>query len=195
MSASIGEVVPCLKDANWGLEEWTLKRPLWRGQTSRLMPSVAWGWDSPHTFEFLNQNSLADHGVGLSFIEGTALRNLRKRKTTWVPLDIKLGWFKRARFLVCGDDFLAAEKILDADFMTEAQKTLRARGLLVGIPRRSMLFAMDGEAGVDRVAAFMAAILGQFQSQESAPITPALFAVQNGATSSSSPAATPANAT
>lgn len=178
--SSVGDVVPCLKDPNWGLEEWTLKRPLWRGQNSPLMPSVAFGWDHPHTFEFLNRNSLAEHGVGTAFLEGTAIRNLCKRKTTWEPLDIKLGWFKRARFLVCGDDYLAAEKILDPAFMNEAQRRLGANGLLVGIPRRSILFAMDAEAGVDRVGAFMAAILAQFESQESAPITPALFAVRNG---------------
>lgn len=51
----------------------------------------------------------------------------------------------RARILPCAHDFLAAERILDTDFLKEAQRTLRARGLLVGIPRRGRLLCIDGE--------------------------------------------------
>jgi hypothetical protein len=82
--------------------------------------------------------------------------------------------------LACGDDFLAAERILDPGFMREAQTRLKARGLLVGIPRRGLLVVTDGEGGVDRISPFVTMVSMQYHRAES-PIGPALFAVKDGA--------------
>jgi hypothetical protein len=62
----------------------------------------------------------------------------------------------------------------------DAQRRLGARGLLVGVPRRGFLIAMNGEADAKKVQAFAAVLVSQFQSGESAPITPIALAVKDG---------------
>ncbi len=64
--------------------------------------------------------------------------------------------------------------------MREAEKRLRARGLLVGVPRRGLLLAMDGEAGVERGTPFVVLVMKQFQAMETAPISPLVFGVKDG---------------
>jgi hypothetical protein len=144
------------------------------------MPWVGFGYDRPHTFEFLNRDALATLGRSLDDLEREALRNLHRRRATWERVDVKLGLFKKLRIMACGDDFLSAERILDVTFMREAQDRLRARGLLVGIPRRGYLVAMDGEAGAERATPFVSLVAMQYREPESAPISPLVFALKDG---------------
>jgi hypothetical protein len=170
-------VYPCLKENDWAGHEASLCRPLWSGRASQFMPWVAFGHDHPHTFQFLSKNEGTQDAIQL---EREAVRNLRLRQVEWTDVAVKLSFFKKLKMQVCQGDFLAAERILDAGFMTQAQTTLNARGILVGIPVRGMMFAMDGEAGADRITAFVALVASQYRAAESAPISPAVFAMKDG---------------
>lgn len=172
-------ILPCLKEARWGSTE-KLARPLWRAAASPHMPWVGFGYDRPHSFEFLGRDSMAELGRYLDDIEREAVVNLGKRSASWQPTKVKLGFFKRLTILACGDDFLAAERILDTAFMREAQRQLQARGLLVGIPRRGLLLAIDGEQGVKGAGPFATMVSAQFHGGESAPISPAVFGMKDG---------------
>ena len=179
--ASDASLLPCLKDARWPGREDAVCRALWQLESSPYMPWLAIGYDHPHTFEFIANKQLATlHTTGQA-LETRALANLRRRTATWQPLDVDAKDGKRLRMLVCSDDYFAAERIVDADFMTQAQRTLGARGLLVGIPRRGILMATNGEQDPDLVTGFGGAVAGQFSRGETAIISPMLFAVTDGA--------------
>jgi hypothetical protein len=171
-------LVPCLKEPAWPGRDSVVARPLWR-EASPYVPWVALGYDHPHTFEFLNREQ-APADKTPSELERDAIRNLRKRPATWQELDVKLGWFKKLKMLVAVDDFLTAERILDTGFLLEAQRKFGAPGLFVGIPRRSFLIVTAVDTNAEKVSAFGAVAATQFQSGESAPITPTLFTTKNG---------------
>lgn len=180
MSTPPMPVYPCLKENSWQGHEDSLCRPLWSGRASEFMPWVAFGYDHPHTFEFLSKAQVKEGPQDANQVEREAVRNLRLRKVEWTEVSVKLSFFKKLKMQVCQGDFLAAEKILDVGFMRQAQTALKARGILVGIPVRGVMFAMDGEGGTDRITAFIALIASQYQSAESAPISPAVFALKDG---------------
>ena len=159
-------------------------RPLWTGERSPHIPWVAFGFDHPHSFEFLGRKRLEQLGKTDEIVEREALANLKARAGSWQEVSVRLGWFKKLRLQICADDFLAAERIMDATFMGEAQRKLKAPGLMAGIPRRGLLVVMNAGEAIDDVkktAALVAFVSGQFHGGEAAPISPAIFAIKDGA--------------
>ena len=172
------EILPLLKDAAWPGREQSVCAPL-TDLPIQDQPLVTFGWDRPETFEMLGrQDPLA---ANLDVLRAAAAANLKKRAGSWQPIEIKLGLFKTGRFLVCGDDFLAAERILDPDFLMQAQRTLDAKMLAVGIPRRGIIMAANGAQSSELLQRFLAAVAGQFHRGEAPPITPTVFGVVDGA--------------
>lgn len=155
-------------------------RRLWTGEPSVYMPWVAFGYDHPHTFEFLSTQSFNETGETLEDLEVDARRNLSDRRASWELIAVDLGDGRTLRMLSCSDDFLSAERILDRDFMRTAERRLGARGLLVGIPRRGVMLATAIDDDGRKVMAFGKATATQFAGGESAPITPILFALKDG---------------
>jgi len=170
------DILPLLKPADWNLKDKMVCRPLAK-LGARALPLVAYGYDRPNTFEILGR----EHRDAASpdQLDRPAREHLRARKASWETITIKLGWFKKLHFLACGDDFLAAERILLPDFLQAAQKQLRTKMLAVGIPRRGMLMACDG-TNKDAVQHFCAAVAGQYHRAESPPITDTVFAAEDG---------------
>ena len=171
-------ILPLLKPADWDLHDDMVCRPL-AAFPARDMPFVAYGWDHPHTFELLSRERA--HGATPASLDPIALAHLRRRAGSWERVDIKLGLFKKMRFLVCGDDFLAAERILDADFLRDAQRQLGAKMLAIGIPRRGMLMVCDGARSQEDLQRFCQAVAGQYHRAESPAITATVFGVVDGA--------------
>lgn len=176
----MSELLPCLKDADWPGSDATVARLLWNGEQSDYMPWVALGYDHPHTFEFLPRATLAEMGKSEQEVERDALRALRERPAAWEPWDVKLGFFKKLKMLACGNDYLAAERILDPVFMREAQQRLKAKMLLAGVPRRGALMVTDAKQDKQKLKHFLAIICQQFAEGGSPPISPAAFAVDDG---------------
>jgi hypothetical protein len=171
-------ILPLLKPADWNLRDDMVCRPLAAFPASG-MPFVAYGWDHPHTFELLAHGGA--NGATPASLDPLALRHLRARSASWDRVDVKLGWFSKLRLLVCTDDFLAAEHILDAEFLREAQRQLRAEMLAVGVPRRGMLMVCDGARPKEDLERFCAAVGGQYHRAEAPPITSTVFAALDGA--------------
>ena len=174
-------LLPCLKERAWAGREHAVCRVLYAKTASAYMPWVAVGHDHPASFEFITTQSFATIQTTEAALEARALANLRKRAATWEKVEIDSKHGSPFTILVCGDDFFAAERILDPDFLKEAQRKLRARGLFVGIPRRGRLYCVNGELPQDAVTGFGISIAQEFMSGESAPISPMLFAVKDGA--------------
>ena len=174
-------LLPCLKEHNWPGSEHTICRALLGGVASVYMPWLAFGWDHPHTFEFANSDKAKGLGLSDEAIEAQALANLRSRSATWQPLATDVAEGKQLKMLICADDFFAAERIIDAAFMLEAQRQLGASGLLVGIPRRGFMMATGLEQDQQLHSAFSSVVAGEFSRGESAVISPMVFIVTDGA--------------
>ena len=174
------QLLPCLKEPKWQGREHTVCRALWEREASAYMPWVAVGYDHPHTFQFINTDRLSELNTSEQALETEAVANLRARPAAWerVDVDVEGGTL---RMLVCSGDFFAAERVLDPGFMQQAQRTLKSAGLFVGIPRRGLLMATAAEQEQHLIAAFGAAVAGQFSRGETAVISPMLFALKDGA--------------
>lgn len=180
--SSENPLLPALKPNDWQAKEHAIYQPLVEDQKSDYMPWLAFGYDLPHTFQFLSAKDLPEdaspHQIDL--MKQAAIRNLRERPARWQTENIKLGLFKRLHILLCTDDYLAAERILDADFMHEAHERLKAEMLAVGIPRRGLLLATSAKAPEDQLKRFGAAVSAQYHRADSPPITPLVFIVAKG---------------
>lgn len=104
-----------------------------------------------------------------------AFHNLRQRHATWKE--------QMPGILLCDDDFLAAERILDINFMLEAERLLGGGPLVVGIPQRAHLFATTLGSITANAAhghAFAQVVASMFSSAGEHGITPWPFTVIGG---------------
>lgn len=143
------------------------------------MPYVAIAFERSHGFEFVETGRLADLNMTAPAIEARAIAALGARPADWKPLPLDLGG-KLLRVLTLSDDPFAAERVLDAAVMRQAQQILEADALFVGVPRRGLLMAIDGLQEEPLLRAFGAAVAGQFTQGESEVISPAVFTMQDG---------------
>ena len=180
MSTADAPLLPCLKELKWPGHTDTVCHPLWDQESSPYMPWVAFGFDHPHSFEFISTERLAELKTTAQELESKALAALRARPARWEPVDVDANG-KTLRILTCAGDFFSAERVLDPAFMQQAQKILKASGLWVGVPRRGLLMAASANQDQDLIAGFGAAVAGQFSRAESALISPMLFGVKDGA--------------
>jgi hypothetical protein len=169
-------LLPALKDARWSSSTMVVCRQLAPELNSPHIPYVAFGYDRPHTFEFLNRDKLPELGRTLPEIEAVAVNNLLQRGAEWQHYGSK----DDIEMLLWDGDYFAAEQILNADFMRDAQLILEAYILAVGIPRRGLLLVTDGVQTPEKLGAFGAVVSAQFYRAESAPISPLVFGVKDG---------------
>ncbi|MGD8622478.1 MAG: hypothetical protein PVI81_04160 [Anaerolineales bacterium] len=181
MNMDTNAILPALKPHDWKGRDSVLCRPLLAGEDQDRMPLVAFGYDRPHTFEFLSVNQVpgGNSPEKLALLESAAIRNLQARTAQWNLETFNLEGVSLS-IAICGDDFLAAERILDDKFVREAHRLLSAEMLAVGIPRRGMILATDIKQTQESVARFAAAISAQYHRADSAPISPLVFAVKDG---------------
>jgi uncharacterized protein YtpQ (UPF0354 family) len=174
-------ILPALKPHDWKGRESVACRPLLAGEGEARMPLVAFGYDRPHTFEFLPAKDLPGGNTpeNLAQVEAAAVNNLRKRPGAWHVERVEVGGDTLA-IAICTDDFLAAERVLDKAFMMEAHRLLEGETLVAGIPRRGALLATKMEQPRELIGRFAGAVSAQFHRGDSPPISPLLFAVQGG---------------
>jgi hypothetical protein len=174
-------ILPALKPYNWKGRDTVMCRPLLSEEDAELMPLVAFGYDRPHTFEFLSVKQVpgGSSSENIALLEAAALRNLQARPAEWKLETFDLGG-ESLSMTICGDDFLAAERVLDDSFMSEAHRLLSAEMLVVGIPRRGMILSTDFKQQRETVARFAAVVSAQYHRGDSAPISPLIFVVQDG---------------
>lgn len=173
-------LLPTLKQADWSGRTKAVCRPVMPDIQSPFMPLLAFGYDHPHTFEFLTLEKLAEMGRSIEEIEQIALNNLRQRPVKWDEQVAELGGGAALRILIGVDDYYAAEHILNPDFTRDAQLILETELLAIGIPCRSYIIATSGIQQQEVLGTFAALVSAQFYRGDSTPITPAVFGVQNG---------------
>lgn len=86
---------------------------------------------------FVRRERAAQLGRTVADFESEAIANIGLRPAVWQRLEPGPG----ARMLVCTDDYLAAEHILDREFLRQGGELLGESSLVLGIPCRGQLCA------------------------------------------------------
>lgn len=178
-------VFPLLMPASFTPAPTALARPIIKGPKLPNIPFVTLcylipvpGSPAPNR-GFIRQERVAQLGKTPADFEREALHNVATRPATWQPF--------APGVLTCTDDYLAAERILDAAFLQKAHATLGEDSLVIGIPARGQLCA-TGLSGFTKSApeavAFKKLIEAMFQAGGELGITPWPFLVIKGAINS-----------
>ncbi len=175
-------ILPALKPDDWLGREHAICRPLVPEQNLPGGPWIGFGYNYSTAFEFITQESLpAGNTINqVRLIEQAAVRNLQSRPVHWKIEEVRTGLFRRMRLLVCGEDALASERILDKKFLLQAQIEMKTSQLAVGIPYRGLLIATDAHQNAKVQARFSAMVSTQYHRAQSIPISPRVFLVQDG---------------
>jgi hypothetical protein len=127
---------------------------------------------------FIRANQTRYLGKSTKDFYREAIHNVARRPATWTAVSM-IG----TRLAVCENDYLAAERVLDPEFLGEAHRLLGDDELCVGIPARGQLWAMPMRAArADAVClkAFALMVAKQFDAARNMPIAPWPFTVTNG---------------
>lgn len=171
-------IFPVLKSSEWSEHDEALADRLSVPSDDPRLPWVAYGALDGVDFEPLRMAEIEESRA--EDLKEEALRNLQDLPASWQPVEGSSGPGGRASMLGCFDDELAAERILDTEFMLRAQDQLRTEILAVGIPRRGHLVVVDGRQADASLTRFGAYNLGQFHSRESEPITSLTVLMEEG---------------
>ena len=168
---------PILMPSEW---EAPANTPTFRLQVPSEDPRIPWvtfgnmGSDGLEPFE-----ADVEEAFKREQIEEAALQHLVERMASWQRVKSQ-GGGGRSSMLACLDDPLAAERILDPDFIRQAGKKLGTELLAIGIPRRGLMVAMDGRQPEESLMGFGAFNLAEFHSGDSDPITSLTFLMDDG---------------
>jgi uncharacterized protein YtpQ (UPF0354 family) len=176
-------IYPVLKAAGWPHGEMVVRRRLnVNNKEDPELPWIALGWDLPNNIVYVSRQDLADMGMSEEEeVWRAAMENLRKRGASWEKGEVGIsGTGEKVAMLMFQGDTLAAERVLDADFMREAQRLLNAESILVGIPRRGVLMAINGKPPGLAFINFSGNVATLYKGGESAPITPLAFMMKDG---------------
>lgn len=166
---------PILKPGDWiGIKNGALFKTFIGNDQNRKVV-FGYGFETPENFEFVTIHHLKEYSV--EQIESEAKNNIDRLPGHWEKIDPKNPFT-----LMAGGHSFGAEKVMCQDFLAEGQKLLGAKEILVAIPRRTMLFALNTEAPADERDKFIGAVLGMYRSTTSkhAPITDLFLQVKDG---------------
>ncbi len=170
---------PILKSADWSGHEKAIAHKLSVPSDDPRLPWVTYGTMNGADFALLAVEETEGGTVGED-VKIAALRNLQDRPADWQPAPGSEAESGNTSMLLCAADELATERILDPEFMREAEGMLGTEILAVGIPRRGHMVAMDGRQPDASLTRFGAYNLGQFYSRESEPITSLTILMEEG---------------
>ncbi|CAN5875735.1 hypothetical protein BH11MYX3_BH11MYX3_49050 [soil metagenome] len=172
-----------LMPAGWQHAPTQIRRPLYTGTPLEGIPDVALVYLVPTpdngmpNLGWVKSDRATALGATVADFERTALHNLARRPASWSMSEVTPGRL----VAMCEDDYLAAERILDPEFLREAAIRLGVPGqpLIVGIPTRGVLIAAAySESRYDGIVA--QTIQRMFDEARNKPICPVPFLVRDG---------------
>jgi hypothetical protein len=167
----MGQLMPILKPAGYR-KEYTLffKKLLFDNPSS---PVIAFGVDQGNRIDYEGASNQEEYDQKLPVIEEQSLQNLKE-----VTPDIEFQDFEGSKIaFVTGHEY-ASEKIIDVAFMKELSTKLGADSLMVGIPFKGQLIAIDANGNLR--LKFPAVIKKHYDNPQQDPISEHVFLVQYG---------------
>jgi len=164
-------VLPSLRTRAEAEAQQIVFRELLKKDYGEGLPVIAYGTDSPTQFGLMKQQPDQD----LEALHAKALANLATQEVAVQEIDAG-----NTVLLVVTNSFFATEKLLDRAFMRSLQKRLKSEMLAVTVPRRGLMFVVDGAAGDPRRSMAVLATLTAKESGTSRKISSAILIVQDG---------------
>lgn len=166
------DVYPLLKPHDWPHKKHVAHRLI----TEKVpgVPIVAFGYNEDNNYQFVPKDECPD--VEAMYAE--ALANLAELDYPW-----ELGDAEGLRFAASSGNDFSAEKVLDRAAMRKAHDLLEADTIFAAVPRRTCLLATRYELPDDEMDLFLRLMLYTYDdaSYGHAPISPALFILEDGA--------------
>lgn len=163
-------VYPILKAHDWDHQGIALHEPF-QGSEKPPMPQIGYGYNAADHYVFLTTQD----GRPLDEVRPEALANLKAYdQARWEAIVPGV--------LTASGTDLSSEKILDPAFLKEAQGILKAKQILVGVPRRTVIYAVDAALSESDMTRFYEVFRYTWNddSYGNAPITNLLFKYEDG---------------
>lgn len=167
----MGKLMPILKPAGYRKDiPLFYKKALFNSSSS---PVIALGTDEGNRIDYVMAGDQQELDTKLPELYKQALENLRAIEPS---LDIQDAGGAKVAFLT-GHEY-ASEKILDSEYMKMLSQKLNAPNLMVGIPFKGHLIAVD--ANSDIRMKFAAIIKKYYDNPQQDPISEYVFLVNDG---------------
>jgi hypothetical protein len=163
-----------LKAAEWPGHATLASRPLvtWRDPRA-VVPWLTYGEDLPNSFGHFSKDNLQAQAIDA--LHTQALESLKTVSVEELELDQE-----PLKMRVFFGPFYAAEKVLDIDFMRTVHERLGSPSLVVGIPRRGLLYVMDARVNPTLLRVFCGMCEMQYTRGESEPISMTPLLIEDG---------------
>lgn len=165
-------IYPLLKPHDWPHQAMVAHRRL--SERVPRAPIVAFGFDTGDNYQFVPANKVDD----VDALNAEALANLAALDYPW-----ELGDPHPFPFAASSGKEFSAERLLDKRAMIECQRLLGSDRIIVSAPRRTCLIATRDGLPDDQMNLFVRLVLYTYHddSYGHAPISPALFVLEDGA--------------
>lgn len=140
---------------------------------NKISPVVAYGKDSDRMIIFDSAPNENDFNIRFPKIKEEAISNLKSIDVTYQITEAE-----GSKILFAEGNEYASEKILDNDFMIKIAKELGSDNLMVGIPFKGLLIAIDSNSPMRLKLPVV--IKQYFDNPQQDKISDKVFLVQNG---------------
>ena len=174
-SGQVNKIYPILKPGDWvGIQAGALKQTLFGTQEQPELV-VAFGYDAPSNFVFLMPKDLEGKDPNQMLKE--AYDNLER-----IESNFEISETLNRQVLTASGQDSSSEKILCKSHMLKAHDLLKAKELLVSIPRRRCMMITSRQADKELLNTFVQLHIHAWEddSYGNAPILNALFVVIDG---------------
>jgi uncharacterized protein YtpQ (UPF0354 family) len=164
-------IYPLLKPHDWPHAQHVAHRRL--SDKAPRVPIVAFGFDAGNQYQFVPARDVND----IEALYSEALANLAVLNYPW-----ELGDSHGLRFATSSGKEFSAERLLDKQAMLQCQRLLESDRIVVSAPRRTCLFATRYGLLDEAMSLFVQLVMHTYNddSYGHAPISPAMFVVQDG---------------
>ena len=165
------KIIPILKTSDYRKDEKLLfKEYLF---DSKISPVIAYGKDSGRMVMYESASDENDFNIKFPKIKEEAISNLKS-----IDVNYQITDAEGSRILFAEGNEYASEKILDKDFMIKIAKELDSDNLMVGIPFKGLLIAIDSNSPMRLKLPVV--IKQYFDNPQQDKISDKVFLVQNG---------------
>jgi hypothetical protein len=170
------QVLPVVQPHEWPERPATVHRSLcWLPRIAGT-PWLGFQISLGSTKRIVMRTDLDSLGITAEALEKAAIRNLSRSRSSWVSRQLPGPGGKPVDVLFCQDSPHACERILERPFLLHGKAMLRAESLAATVPHRGLLVV----SRFDDFRLLMSLGKHLFESAESPPVSPWVFAIQGG---------------
>ncbi len=179
MTSFHSPVIPVLFPA-WVHVENMLHRPLVSPSIAPAGPILGYMTEQNGQVVPISPQEDAIDPVTWRALDDAVLRFLKTRPGTWKQETLELDTGRVLVVWACEEDPFACARVLDSEFMLQAHQALQAKRLVVCIPVQGVLYVTHENITDDDLVSFEDLIYKLHTDPQFHPVTPILFAMEDG---------------